>query len=73
MKTQLRLGPHTVLAGAQVVEVWYGDVLIATVTGADGPGVRIISKHRIVASDGHASSIAVHGSPANAISVEIGT
>ncbi len=44
MKSLLSVNPHRVLPGEQVVEVWYGGVLIATVAGADGPGVRVISK-----------------------------
>jgi hypothetical protein len=49
MKTELRLAAHLQTPGANVIEIWYGDRLIATVTGADGPGVRIISKHRLIA------------------------
>lgn len=45
MKSELKLAPHTRLPGAQVIEVWFGGKLIATVTGADGPGVRVLSKH----------------------------
>jgi hypothetical protein len=45
MKTELRLAAHLIVPGAVVVEVWYAGALIATVAGADGPGVRIISKH----------------------------
>lgn len=45
MKTELRLQPHTVLPVKYVVEIWYDGKLIGTVTGADGPGVRIVSKH----------------------------
>jgi hypothetical protein len=48
MKAELRLRPHTGLSDARVIEVWYGGQFIATVTGADGPGVRVISKHLIV-------------------------
>lgn len=45
MKTELRLKPHYVLPGPQIVEIWHDGKLIGTVTGADGPGVRIISKY----------------------------
>jgi hypothetical protein len=45
MKSELRLQPHTVMPGKYVAEIWYDGKLIGTVTGADGPGVRIISKH----------------------------
>lgn len=45
MKTEIRVVPHLVIPGAQVVELWHGGQFIGTVVGADGPGVRIISKH----------------------------
>lgn len=47
MKTELRLRPHAVLAGENVIELWYHGQLIGTVTGADGPGVRVLSKYQI--------------------------
>ncbi len=50
MKSELRLGPHAVIPDATVVEVWYDGEFVATVCGADGPGVRVVSKHRLVAS-----------------------
>jgi hypothetical protein len=36
------------------LEVWHDGQFIATVTGADGPGVRVISKHavKVVLVDG---------------------
>ena len=43
-KSQLRLGKH-LADNTDVIEVWYGDKFIATVYGADGPGVRVISKY----------------------------
>ncbi len=48
-KTELRLKPHNLLPGVNVAEVWYDGALIGTVVGADGPGVRIISKHGLSA------------------------
>ena len=48
MKTELRLMPHTILEGHSVVEIWYADKFIGQITGADGPGIRLISKHKIV-------------------------
>jgi len=45
MKSTLRLAPHSVLPGVNVVEVWWGNVLVATVYCAEGPGVKIISKY----------------------------
>lgn len=45
MKTKLEMGIHSILPGQNVIEIWYGNQMIGTVTGADGPGVRIISKY----------------------------
>jgi hypothetical protein len=50
MKSELRIAEHSIVPDAQVVEVWYGGELIATVTGADAPGVRVISKHKLLAT-----------------------
>ena len=50
MKAQLRLAAHSVLPGHQVIEIWYGNEFIGQVTGTDGPGVKILSKHRLVAT-----------------------
>ena len=47
MKSELRVDAHSITDGALVVEVWYANELLATVYGADGPGVRVISKHRL--------------------------
>ena len=44
-KSQLRLKPHSVLPGEQVIEIWYQGKFIGQVTGAEGPGVRVISKY----------------------------
>lgn len=44
-KAQLKLCPHAMLAGENVVEVRWGDQLLCTVAGGDGASVRIISKH----------------------------
>lgn len=44
-KSKLKLVPHILLPDEQVIEVWYEENLIATVAGADGPGVRVITKH----------------------------
>ena len=45
MKARLELKPHSVLPGQQVVEVTWNGRLVCTVVGADGPGVRLISKY----------------------------
>ena len=47
MKTILHLAPHSVVPGATIVELWHDGRLIGTVAGADGPGVRIVSKHPV--------------------------
>jgi hypothetical protein len=44
-KTELRLADHSILPGQKVIEVIHGGRLLCTITGADGPGVRIVSKH----------------------------
>jgi hypothetical protein len=44
-KSKLKLKAHMLVAGEDSVEVWYEDTFIAAVYGADGPGVRVISKH----------------------------
>lgn len=41
MKAELHPKPHSQIPGAIVIEVWHGGELIGTVTGADGPGIRI--------------------------------
>lgn len=46
MKTVLRIAPHAIIPGAEVVELWYRGQLIGTVTGADGPGIRVVSKYQ---------------------------
>lgn len=47
MKTELRLKRHAFLPGAFVIEVYYNGIFLATVAGAEGPGLRIISKHEL--------------------------
>lgn len=44
-KSKLKLESHLTLSGENVVEVWYEGKFIATVTGADVPGVRIVTKY----------------------------
>lgn len=77
MKTELRLAKHSVLPGHNVIEIWWMDRLIGQVTGADGPGVRILSKHTLKASIVSAertapdASIAVWTSPVSIIEVGV--
>jgi hypothetical protein len=49
MKTELRIKPHAFLPGQTIIELWHEGQLIGTVAGADGPGVRIVTKHTIKA------------------------
>lgn len=49
MKTELRARPHALLPDQQVFEVWHDGRFIATVSGADGPGVRVITRHPMAA------------------------
>lgn len=50
MKTELRIAKHSVLSGHNIIEVWHNGKMIGQVTGADEPGVRVISKYRLQAS-----------------------
>lgn len=59
MKTELRATPHSRIPGATVIEIWYDGQFIGQITGADGPGIRVFSKHGLNAThtvgDGTAS------------------
>lgn len=46
MKTELRFLEHAELPDALVCELWYAGQFIGAVYGSDGPGVRIITKHK---------------------------
>jgi len=61
MKTELRAVPHSITPGVTIFEVWHAGQFIATVTGADGPGVRVISKHpmQTVLVIGHPNEVEV--------------
>ncbi len=56
MKAELKLSPHSTVGGAIVAEVWYRGQMIATIYGADGPGVRVVSKHQM-------TSVSLIGTP----------
>lgn len=45
MRSQLKLVPHMLAPEQAVIEIWYDGQFIGEVTGDDGPGVRVISKH----------------------------
>jgi len=49
MKSELRLAEHSVLGGQCVVEIWHDGQFVGQVCGADGPGVRVLSKHPVSA------------------------
>ena len=61
MKTILRAVPHSIAPGATIFEVWHDGQFIATITGAEGPGVRVISKHpmQTVVVEGHPNEVGV--------------
>lgn len=45
MKTELRLRPHALIEGANVVEIWHDGQFIGEITGSDHrPGIRVLSK-----------------------------
>lgn len=73
MRSALRMSTHAVRPGEPVIEIWYGGKFIGQITTFDGPGVRVISKHAIIASDGSPrAEIRVSGAAANFIDVEFG-
>lgn len=47
MKSELRLQPHSELRREQVIEIWHNGEFIGAVYGADGPGIRIVTKHQL--------------------------
>lgn len=50
-KTQLKLAPHKQMPGQNCIELWYEGKFIGCVYGADGPGIRVFSKHELQATD----------------------
>lgn len=65
MKSELRIVAHSVLPVQQVVEVWFDGTMVAAVYGADGPGVRVVSKHGLHLSfqGDHIASLSRSGFP----------
>jgi len=45
MKSNFKIADHKLLPDQQTIEVWYEGKLVAAVYGADGPGIRVITKH----------------------------
>ncbi len=74
MKTELRLAPHSVIPGAKIIELWYAGQFIGQVVGADGPGVRVLSKHALTVETEKADdkSSTADGKTVQAVKVMIG-
>jgi hypothetical protein len=61
MKTELRAVEHTLRSGETAFEVWHDGQLIASIVGAEGPGVRVFSKHplKVTQVDGYPNEVEV--------------
>jgi len=44
-KSKLKVVDHKLIPDQQTIEVWYEGKLVAAVYGADGPGIRVITKY----------------------------
>lgn len=44
-KSNLKLSDHLIYSEEKTVEVWHEGELVASVYGADGPGIRVITKY----------------------------
>ena len=60
MKTELRSKPHSMVPNQTVVEVWHDGKFLATITGAEVPGVKIVTRHTIAAKPTPDDSSGVH-------------
>ncbi len=49
MKAELRLSNHSVLPGQKIIEIWFDGEFVGQVAGAEGPGIRVLSKHQLEA------------------------
>jgi len=47
MKSELKIAKHSVIAGANIIEIWFDGKFVGQVTGADGPGIRVLSKYSL--------------------------
>jgi hypothetical protein len=63
VKTELHHVPHSQLSGEHVIELWHDGKFIGTITGADGPGVRVISKYTVTAEPQRAMVMEIHIEP----------
>jgi hypothetical protein len=43
MKTELRSKPHSMVPSQTMAEVWHDGKFLATITGMEGPGVKIVT------------------------------
>jgi hypothetical protein len=68
--TTLKLDEHSLAWGRNIVEVWFGDRLYATVTPErEGPGIRIISKHPIKMEEPHEEGARVHSTDGKIVKI----
>lgn len=44
-KSYLKLSDHLIHSEEKTIEVWHEGELVASVYGADGPGIRVITKY----------------------------
>lgn len=45
MPTTIAVKNHSIIAGRKVIELEFDGHLLGTITGADGPGIRITTRH----------------------------
>lgn len=64
MKTSLRIAPashyQTGSLGQDVFEIWFDGRLIGQITGADGPGIRLLSPHSVAKINCSGASWTLH-------------
>lgn len=68
MHTELILGEHFVINGRPTVQIMYGGRLLGVIYPEDGPGIRVISKHKMEADLQQAVTA---GSLVNVMSVKV--
>lgn len=50
MRSELRVKPNQMRPGESMVEIWHGGKMIGAVYPSEGPGVRVITKHKAAVS-----------------------
>lgn len=65
MKSELKVCAHKAIPGHLVVEIWHDGKFVGTVAGADGPGVRVLSRHPLTA-------VTEDGGDPNVMNIKIG-